>query len=117
MHGLLSRKNGMNPNWSDRCRSGERVPTSFPPVLTGTRFRLRKPLIVFGVSSAGSIHMGNGVLSELPAGATIEICGPGFHAHAAQVRLDNRYYVVFLRDLESAECLVAPASASVPPAV
>jgi hypothetical protein len=92
-------ENCASPHRSEHDPSLERA-TRFPAVLNEIRFRLRKPLIVFGVSSAGETHVGNGALSELPADATIEICGPGFSAHTVHVRLDGQQYVAFLRDLE-----------------
>ena len=41
-----------------------------------------------------------GVITQLPSGATVEICGDGFNDRTAKVRYCEGYFFVFLQDLQ-----------------
>ena len=38
--------------------------------------------------------------SELPEGATVEVCGYGYNERTAKVRVNGQYYLVFLQDID-----------------
>jgi hypothetical protein len=41
-----------------------------------------------------------GLLSRLPAGAILHLCGEGFDELTTKVRVDGRYYFVFREELD-----------------
>jgi hypothetical protein len=50
-----------------------------------------------------------GVITQLPAGATVDVCGDGFNERTAKVRYADRYFFVFLQDLQEPGYLAATA--------
>lgn len=43
-----------------------------------------------------------GLLTQLPADAVFEVCGPGFSERTVKVRYNGHLWFVFLQDLQSA---------------
>lgn len=41
-----------------------------------------------------------GSFSELPEGATVEVCGYGYNERTAKVRVNGQYYFVFRQDID-----------------
>ena len=52
-----------------------------------------------------------GLITQLPAGAEIEVCGPGFSDGTVRVRCSGASYFVFLDDLDAVKKHVAAAHA------
>jgi hypothetical protein len=50
-----------------------------------------------------------GALTQLPSGATVDICGDGFNERTAKVRYCEGYFFVFLQDLQEPACFAASA--------
>jgi hypothetical protein len=44
-----------------------------------------------------------GLISELPRGARVSVCGQGFNARTVKVQCNGQYYFVFMQDIEQAE--------------
>ena len=42
-----------------------------------------------------------GMITQLPSGAEVRICGEGFNERTVRVRWGGGYYFVFLQDLET----------------
>jgi hypothetical protein len=53
-----------------------------------------------------------GLLSRLPAGAMLQICGDGFDERTAKVCVSGQYYFVFLQEIESARVRTVVAGTS-----
>jgi hypothetical protein len=41
-----------------------------------------------------------GLIANLPSGAQVDLCGAGFNERTAKIRYGDRYYFVFLQDLQ-----------------
>ncbi|MGA8028311.1 MAG: hypothetical protein WB992_14300 [Bryobacteraceae bacterium] len=55
----------------------------------------------------GKIRMG--VMSQLPEGADLEICGEGFNDRTIKVRWQEQFYFIFLQDVELPQTRTASA--------
>ncbi|MBV8552644.1 MAG: hypothetical protein JOY54_15205 [Acidobacteriaceae bacterium] len=45
-----------------------------------------------------------GIISRLPDGVLLEVCGEGFNSRTVKVRMGGKHYFVFRVDLPRAEC-------------
>jgi hypothetical protein len=70
-------------------------------------FSLREPLLAFPFIETGNKN----TRSEIPAGATIELCGGGFDEHTVKVRVGGYTHFIFIDDIAPR---VMSASGSVP---
>ena len=50
-----------------------------------------------------------GMITQLPSGAELTVCGEGFNERTVRVRWAEGYYFVFLQDLESPKTYAASA--------
>lgn len=50
-----------------------------------------------------------GLITQLPSGAVVDICGGGFNERTAKIRYEQRYFFVFLQDLQEAGPFAASA--------
>ncbi len=64
---------------------------------------LARPIVAVQLepSTEGSYRMG--LLSQLPSGAELAVCGRGFNDRTAKVSCHGHFYFVFLQDIELAE--------------
>ena len=63
--------------------------------------------IAVGLNAEGKIQIG--VISQLPDGACLEVCGEGFNERTIKVRWREQFYYVFLQDVELPESLAVYA--------
>jgi len=61
---------------------------------------LSKKIAAIGaaLNEDGKIRMG--VISQLPDGANLEVCGDGFNDRTIKVRWQEQFYFVFMQDVE-----------------
>ena len=71
---------------------GDRRPT--------TSSRLSKTITVIRLVAEANGNLHDGGISELPAGAEVEICGEGFNERTVIVHWRGEFFFVFLQDLE-----------------
>lgn len=72
------------------------------PAEQGPRFCLRKNIAAIQVlppSSGDEPKLG--MITQLPTGAELSACGPGFNERTIKVRWAGGMYFVFLQDLEA----------------
>lgn len=50
-----------------------------------------------------------GVITQLPSGAIVDVCGDGFNDRTTKVRYSEGYFFVFLQDLQEPEYFGATA--------
>lgn len=64
------------------------------------KLTLLKKISAIQLSTAEGVPGKLGVITQLPSGATIDICGEGFNERTAKVRYCEGYFFVFLQDLQ-----------------
>ncbi len=68
----------------------------------GPLFCLRRNVAAIQVLPAGSADEPKlGMITQLPAGAELAACGPGFNEKTMKVRWAGGMYFVFLQDLQT----------------
>lgn len=78
--------------------SAEPVFASLP-----SRILLTKPIAAVQLEIGGDGNSRLGLLSQLPPGVEIAICGDGFNERTAKVTCHGHFYFVFLQDLDPAD--------------
>jgi hypothetical protein len=53
-----------------------------------------------------------GAIAALPKGSQVDVCGPGFNDRTFKVRYENRFFFVFLQDVEPSRLKGAYAAAT-----
>jgi hypothetical protein len=67
------------------------------------RITLAKPIVGLQLEATRDGVYRMGLLSQLPTGAELLICGEGFNERTAKVRCHEHYYFVFLQDIQRFE--------------
>jgi hypothetical protein len=71
---------------------------SFPPTIMQITLSKNTAAIQLERGADGQEQLGT--ISQLPEGAEIQICGPGFDARTIKVRWCNQYFFMFSQDLK-----------------
>jgi hypothetical protein len=85
------------------------IPTNTQPFVIPDKLARHEPVIIFGpVAAIQIMPMENGqpslgVLSRLPAGTMLHICGDGFDERTAKVCVNGQYYFVFRHEIDQPE--------------
>jgi hypothetical protein len=66
-------------------------------------YLLRKPICAIQLLPDGTGGEKLGLLTQLGSGTNAELCGTGFNERTVKVRVNGRYYFVFLQDVEEPE--------------
>jgi hypothetical protein len=61
---------------------------------------LSKVIAAINIRETEDGHMRMGLISQLPQGAELQICGEGFNERTIKVRWGERLYFVFVQDIE-----------------
>ena len=64
------------------------------------KLTLPKQISAIQMVPAGNTHGKLGLITQLPCGATVDICGDGFNERTAKIRYGQGYFFVFLQDLQ-----------------
>ncbi len=61
---------------------------------------LSKAIAALQIPDAGTNGEKPGVISQLPKGAELEVCGSGFTSGTRKVAFGGHFYFIFLQDIE-----------------
>jgi hypothetical protein len=64
------------------------------------RIMLPKQVSAIQVLPADNAPARLGLITQLPSGAVVDVCGDGFNERTAKVRYCDGYFFVFLQDLQ-----------------
>lgn len=64
------------------------------------RVMLPKQVSAMQLLSGDAVPAKLGLITQLPSGAVVDICGDGFNERTAKVRYRECYFFVFLQDLQ-----------------
>ena len=62
---------------------------------------LRKTLAAIQIQPAEAGKEHQGIISQLPNGAEVHVCGEGFNTRTVKVAWGGQLYFVFLQDIET----------------
>jgi len=71
---------------------------------------LTKPIAAVQAAACEEGRTRLGLVSQLPPGAEIEVCGDGLTDRTVKVCWKNQFYFVFCQDLDTMRNAVAPVS-------
>jgi hypothetical protein len=71
-----------------------------PPI--SSPITLSKIIAAINVRETEGGHARLGLIAQLPTGAQLEVCGPGFNERTLKVRWEDRLYFVFVQDVQAA---------------
>lgn len=62
---------------------------------------LSKIIAAINIQETEGGHTHLGLIAQLPSGARLEVCGQGFNERTLKVRWEDRFYFVFVQDVEA----------------
>lgn len=62
---------------------------------------LSKIIAAINIRETEDGHMRLGLIAQLPTGAQLEVCGEGFNERTLKVRWEDRFYFVFVQDVQA----------------
>lgn len=89
--------------WNDRAFENKNCDTIL------RRLTLPKQISAIQMVSANDAHGKLGLITQLPRGAMIDVCGDGFNERTAKIRYGQGYFFVFLQDLQEPDYFIATA--------
>lgn len=70
-----------------------------PPI--SSPITLSKVIAAINIRETEDGHTRLGLIAQLPTGAQLEVCGEGFNERTLKVRWEDRFYFVFVHDVEA----------------